>query len=224
VEFYESEEQRVEALKKWWKDNSSSIITGLALGMAVLGGWNLWQNHQKQKSEEASGIYQQLLRAVDAKQTDPAIKLADRLIEQHQGSTYATYATLFEARLKSDAGDLAGAKKVLSDLLAASKDDNIKHLARLRLVEVLLALNEADPALKLLEPLKSHDMGKYEARYEELKGDLYAAEQRVSEAQAAYERAKETGETAPLLDLKINNLTVETVAASTPAAPAAAPK
>ncbi len=214
MEFYESEEQRVEALKKWWKDNASSVITGLALGMALLGGWNLWQANQKHKAEEASGLYQQLLRAVDAKQSDPAIKLSERLIEQHQGTAYATYAILFEARLKADAGDLAGAKKVLGDLLASAKDENIKHLARLRLGQVLLALGETDPALKLLEPLKPREMGKYESRYEELKGDLYSSQQRTSEAQAAYERAKETGETAPLLDLKINNLAVE------PAAPA----
>jgi predicted negative regulator of RcsB-dependent stress response len=219
VEFYESEDQRVEALKKWWKDNSSSVVMGLAVGLAVLSGWNLWQNHQKQKSEEASGLYQQLLKAVDAKQADPAIKLAERIIDQHQGTAYATYATLFEARLKVDAGDMAGAKKVLGDLLASSKDDNIKHLARLRLAQVLLALNEIDPALRLLEPLKSRDMGKYESRYEALKGDLYAAQQRTSEAQAAYERAKETGEAAPILDMKINNLAVVPAPPAAPAKP-----
>jgi len=219
MEFYESEEQRVEALKKWWKENSSSTMMGLALGLAVLAGWNVWQNTQRQKAEEASGLYQQLLKAVEAKQSDPAVKLSERIIEQHQGTAYATYATLFEARLKAEAGDLAGAKKALGDLLASAKDDNVKHLARLRLGQVLLALGETDPALKLLEPLKPRDMGKYESRYEELKGDLYAAQQRDSEAVAAYQRAKETGETAPLLDMKINNLAVAGPAAAAPATP-----
>jgi len=222
VEFYESEEQRVEALKKWWKDNSNSVITGLAVGLAVLAGWNAWQNSQHQKAEEASGLYQQLLRAVEAQQTEPAIKLSERIIEQHQGTAYATYATLFEARLKAESGDLAGAKKVLSDLLASAKDENIKHLARLRLSRVLLALGEIDPALKLLEPLKPKDMDKFESQYEELKGDLYAAQQRTSEAVAAYERAKETGETAPLLEMKITNLAVEPATSSAP--PPVAPK
>jgi predicted negative regulator of RcsB-dependent stress response len=219
MEFYESEEQRLEALKKWWKDNAGSAALGLALGLAVLGGWNLWQKNQHQKAEEASGLYQQLLRAVEAKQPDPALKLSERIIEQHQGTSYATYATLFAARLKAEAGDLAGAKKALGDLLASAKDSNVQHLARLRLGQVLLALGETDPALKLLEPLKPRDMDKYESRYEELKGDLYAAQQRGSEAQAAYERAKEVGETAPLLDMKINNLAVEPAASTAPAKP-----
>ncbi len=59
-------------------------------------------------------------------------------------------------------------------------------------------------------------MGKYEKLYVEFKGDLYAAEQRTSEAQAAYERAKQLGETAPLLELKINNLAVEPAASAAP--------
>ena len=212
---YLSDEERVEALKKWWKANASSITWGLVLGFAVLTGWNVWQSTQQRKAEEASGLYQQMLLAVDGKQAEPALKLSERIIENYQGSAYATYATLFSAKLKADAGDLAGAKKILSDLVAASKDQDIKHLARLRLGEVLLALGENDAALKLLEPLKPRDMGSYQSLYEELKGDAYAALDRTSEAQVAYELAKEKGQPTPLLDLKINNLAVET--ASTPA-------
>ncbi len=193
MEVYLSEEERVEALKKWWQANSRSVVTGLALGAAILAGWNAWQN---------------------AKQSEPALKLSERLIERHQGSVYATYAALFTARLKAEAGDLAGAKKVLSDLLAVSKDDNIKHLARIRLGRVMLAMGEIDPALKLLEPLKPKDMGKYASLYEELKGDLYAAAQRSSEALAAYEQAKQAGDTTPLLEMKIDNLAVESTATS----------
>ena len=209
MEDYVSDEQRVEALKKWWQDNYSSVIWGLALGFAVLTGWNIWHTTQQRKAEGASGLYEQLFKAVDAKETEPAIKLSERIIEQYQGTAYATYATLFSAKLKAESGDLAGAKKTLSDLLAATKDDDIKHLARLRLGYVLLALGDNEAALKLLEPLKPRDMGKYEGLYEELKGDLYAALDRTSEALAAYELAKEKGEAAPMLELKINNLAVD---------------
>lgn len=217
MEDYLSEEERVEALKKWWKANSNSIISGIAIGLVVIYGWNAWQNSQKHKAEEASGLYQQLLNAVDAKQPEPALKLSERIIEHYQGSAYATYATLFSAKLKAEAGDLAGARKTLGDLLAASKDENIKQVARLRLAQVLSAQGETDAALKLLEPLKPRDMGKFQSLYEELKGDLYAAQNRSSEALASYEQAKQAGETAPLLDIKINNLAVEPAAPAVPA-------
>lgn len=208
MEDYISEEQRVEALKKWWLANSTSVITGLAIGFAVLTGWNVWTSTQHRKAEEASGLYEQMLKASEAKQAEPAVKLSERLIEQYPKTTYATYATLYQAKLKVEAGDLAAAKKILGDLLAASKDGDIQHLARLRLGEVLAALGDNDGVLKLFDPLKPKDMGKYESLYEELKGDAYAALDRTSEALAAYQLAKEKGEAAPLLDLKINNLAV----------------
>jgi predicted negative regulator of RcsB-dependent stress response len=217
VEEYLSDEERVEALKKWWQANSTSIILGLGLGFAVLTGWNIWQSTQHRKTEEASGLYQQLLKAVDAKQAEPAIKLSERIIERYQGSAYATYATLFAAKLQADAGDLAAAKKALGDLLAASKDGDIQHLARLRLVEVMAATGEYEAALKLLEPLKPRDTGQYEALYEEQKGDLYAALDRTSEALASYELAKQKGQTLPLLDMKINDLAVDSATTPVPA-------
>lgn len=38
----ETEEQQIEAAKKWWKENGSSIVTGLMLGLAVLFGYRYW--------------------------------------------------------------------------------------------------------------------------------------------------------------------------------------
>ena len=150
MEDYVSEEQRVEALKKWWQTNASSIVWGLVLGLAILSGWNFWQSSQQRKAEEASGLYEQLLKNVDDKKVEPAVKLSERIIEKYQGTAYATYAALFAAKLKAESNDLAGAKKVLEDLLATTKDDDIKHLVRLRLGEVLSALGDNDAALKLL--------------------------------------------------------------------------
>jgi predicted negative regulator of RcsB-dependent stress response len=210
MEVYLTEEERVEALKRWWKENGKSVILGVALGLAVMGGWNAWRHGKQQKAETASAEFQQLARAVESKQADPALKLSERIVQQYQGSAYATYAALFQAKLKADAGDLAGAKKVLGDLLAASKDDAFRHVARLRLGQVLLALNENEEALKLLEPLKPRDMGEFEGRYEELKGDAYLRLNRRDDARVAYETAKSKGQATPLLDLKINDLAVET--------------
>ena len=31
-----TEEQQIDAIKQWWKENGSSIVTGVVLGLAVL--------------------------------------------------------------------------------------------------------------------------------------------------------------------------------------------
>ncbi|WP_045225312.1 YfgM family protein [Methyloterricola oryzae] len=214
MEIYLSEEERVEALKKWWKENAKAVMVGVALGLAIIAGWNAWKGSQRVKAEEASSLYQQLLKAVEAKQTEPATKLSERLIEQFQGTPYATYGTLFLARLKVQGGDLAGAKKALQDLSASVKDDSLKHLARVRLVRVMRAMGESEGALQLIAPLSRDKMGEFESLYEELKGDLYADLHRPDDARLAYEKARQLGESSPMLEVKINDL------AAPPAQPA----
>jgi predicted negative regulator of RcsB-dependent stress response len=206
VEAYLTEEERLEALQRWWKENRQSLNLGVLLGVAIIIGWNMWQGNVRSQNEQASNLYQQMLKATETKQTEPAIKLGERIIATHPSSAYADYARLLLAKLKVDSNDLPGAKAVLEETVAKTKDENIKHIARLRLGQVMLASGETGPALSLLEPLTVGQMGKFAGLYQELKGDLYAAANRPDEARKAYEAAKESGEVSPLLELKLNDL------------------
>lgn len=212
MEVYLSEEERVDALKKWWKENARAIIVGIALGIGIVSGWNVWKNAQRQTAEEASSIYQQLLKAVDAKQTEPAAKLGERLIEKYPGTSYATYGRLFLAKFKAESDDLAAARKMLEELLGTIKNDNLKHVARLRLGRVMLAMGDSEAALNLMESVSDEAMGPYESMYEELKGDLYVNLHRLKDARMAYEKAKRSDAASPFLELKLNDLADDTSA------------
>ena len=59
-----TEEQQIEAFKKWWKENGSSIITGLLLGLAILFGARSWFAYQERSAENASDIYTSLMAAL----------------------------------------------------------------------------------------------------------------------------------------------------------------
>ena len=206
METYLTEEERVEALKRWWKDNKSSVISGLILGLVVIAGWKMWQAHQLDGQERASLAYHQLTQAAEAKQVDSALKLGDRLIQEHASTTYAEYARLILAKLKVDSGDLEGARLALGEQLSKGKDDVLKSLARLRLGRVLLAKGDIEGGLKSLSGATEKTAGSFLGLYEELRGDLLVAGKRPSEARAAYMKAKELGDPSPLLELKINDL------------------
>lgn len=206
MEVYANEEERLEALQRWWKENSSSIFFGLALGIAAIIGWNMWQGNQRATAEQASLVYQQMVQATEAKKADSAMKLGERLVEQYGSTAYAEYARLFLAKLKVEAGDLPGARKWLEEVTAKTRDESLKMLAQLRLGRVLLAAGEIDPALKLIEPLADPRTGKFRGLFEELKGDIYVAAKRPADARKAYEQARELGESSPLLQLKIDDL------------------
>jgi predicted negative regulator of RcsB-dependent stress response len=209
METYLTEEERLEALKRWWNDNSQSVVVGLLLGAIAIVGWNMWQGNRRGNAEQAATVYQQLVKATEAKQSEPATKLAERLIQQYSGTAYSDFGRLFLAKLKVEAGDLVGAKKALEEILASTDDETLKTVATLRLGRVMLAAGEIEPALKLIGAYTDQKAGKFAGLYQELKGDLLAASKRYSEARDAYQSAKSLGENSTLLELKLNDLPAE---------------
>jgi predicted negative regulator of RcsB-dependent stress response len=206
VEIYLSEEERVDALKRWWKENRRAVVVGIVLGAAIILGWNTWQSARLHKAEEASSVYQQLVKAAEAKQGDSVLKLSQRLADNYSGTTYASLATFFHARQQVNAGDLQAAQLTLQSLLESTKDDGLKHLARLRLVSVLLAGSRNEEALKLLQSVKPDQEGAFSSQYSIAKGDVYVALNRPSDAVQAYEQAVRLGDLSPLLQLKLADL------------------
>ena len=48
---YETEEQQVEALKDWWKQNGLAVIGGAVLGVSALIGWRGWNLASRKASD-----------------------------------------------------------------------------------------------------------------------------------------------------------------------------
>jgi predicted negative regulator of RcsB-dependent stress response len=205
METYLTEEERLEALQRWWKESKSSLFVGVVMGLLIITGWKYWQAHQQAQREEASLTYHLMGRAVTAKQPEEAIKLGQQLIESYPSTTYAEFSRITLAKLKVEAGDLEAAKLRLEEEVKQGHDETLKELARLRLARILLARGEADAGLTLLKGTET-TAGKFSALLEEVRGDLLIAAKRPEEARAAYQKAKELGNRSPLLDLKIHDL------------------
>ncbi len=206
MEIYDTEEQQIEALKRWWKENGTSTIIGLTLGVAAIVGWNYWQSHKKDQSNQASAIYDQLLKATETDKKDSIEKLTKQLQDQYPSTNYAGYAGLFLAKAKVQQSDLAGAKVILKKL-ADSSDKELGNVARIRLVELMLASGEYEPGLQVISQVDQATIGKFSDNYDELTGDLYVALDRLDEARTSYEKALKNGYQSPLLKMKLDDLT-----------------
>ncbi len=203
------EEEQVEALKRWWKENGTAIIAGIVLGLAGIFGWNAWQNHRQVQAEQASALYAQLLDAVDRRQYSLAEGLVQRLTTEFGSTAYADFARLLAAKAAVDRQDLENAKKYLGQVLTRSGDPDFRHLARLRLARVHLADGHPEDGLKLLTAPDAGDPGSFGGQYEEIKGDLYVALGRLEQAAAAYRKAIELGRDHGYLRMKLNDLGLE---------------
>ena len=207
MEIYETEEEQVAALKDWWKGNGSSVITGVVTAIIIVLGWNFWQSYQQDKVLQASALYEQIIKAEKASQFESVDKMANRLDSNYNSTAYATYALLFAAKAKVEQQDLVGAKEQLQLAVMSSDDSELTHVARTRLIRVLLALQEYEQGLEIIAGVDQSSLGGFEAIYEELKGDLYVAMGRVGEARTAYQAALSAGQSSPLLQFKLDDLT-----------------
>jgi predicted negative regulator of RcsB-dependent stress response len=208
VEIYDTEEEQVEALKRWWKENATATIVGLGMGIVIILGWNYWQNHKKEQATQASLIYDQLLKAVDQDKKESVEKLAERTQEQFKGTEYATFSGLFQAKLKYQQGDVAAAKQILKTI-AAEPNKQLSNIAKIRLVRLMLDTGEYEQGLQLINEVDANAALSYSANYDELVGDLYVALDRLDEARTSYQNALRNGQPSPLLQFKIDDLTAQ---------------
>lgn len=206
MEIYETEEQRLEALKRWWRENGQSIIIGLIFGIAVILGWNFWQGHKKSQAEQASALYSQLIQAIKEDKKDSAEKMAERIKEQYPKTQYAAYSGLMLAKLKVQLGDVAKAQAILKEI-AAGKNMELSNIAKIRQVRLMLASGEYEQGLKLINDVDPATSGGFSGNYDELVGDLYVALDRLDLARSSYQKALESGYKSPLLQFKIDDLT-----------------
>ena len=196
MEAYRTEEEQVEALRKWWDDNGRSTIFAVVVAIGLAFGWQSWLGYSDGQRELASELYQAMIEAggsgeLNAEQRAAAVSLANQLKENFPGSTYAQFAALQLARGAVEAGQLDQAEAELRWVLGkAAKGGDIAQVTELRLARVLAARGDPDGALAVLE---AADEGPYAAAYTVARGDVLLALGREGEARQAYANAQVMG-------------------------------
>lgn len=179
-----SDQEQAEKLAAWWKQYGTSVIVGVAIGLAVLFGYRYWTQRQEQQRIEASVLYEQMLAAGKAKSGEAGVA-AKKLMDNYAGTPYAGLAGLQLARSQYEAGDRAAARATLAWTMANARDATA-HAARLRLARLRLEAGDLEAVQALLEVKR---MDGFETEYHELRGDLLRARNRPNEARDAYREA-----------------------------------
>lgn len=215
METHTTEEQQIAALKSWWKENGSSIVTGIVLGLAVLFGAKAWFAYQERTAQNASNVYMVMMNALEMVDAATVTERAGLLISEFSGTPYAAFAALALAKLQLDAGELEAAQAQLQWALDNSSSGEIQAITRLRLARVLVARGELDAAQQLLD--QAVPGSAFDALYTEVRGDIYQARGEAVLASDAYQQAlAATPPDAPgrqLLQLKHDNIAGQVAAA-----------
>ena len=212
---YDTDEEQVEALKKWWQANGNTVITAVIIFLVAYFGLTFYRSSVQQAEEAAGSVYQQVLDVATAagdlsdENRGQASELIAQLKSDHEKSIYAQYGALYAAKFAAESGDLDQAVAELQWALDRKPDANLEKIIRLRMARVIFAQGEAEDALKAIEGVEP---GEHLASYEEFKGDVYLAQGNQDQARTAYaaamDAAKEKNLNRPVLEMKLNDLAV----------------
>jgi predicted negative regulator of RcsB-dependent stress response len=182
------EQEQVEELKAWWKQNGGFVAAVVMAAALTFIGWQGWRWYQQNQAANASVLYDTVTKAAQANDAKALRDASGHLVEGYPRTLYASLGALVAARYYFDRNDLKSAKAQLQWVIERSSSDDLRDLARLRLAAVLLDEKAYDEALKQLD--EKHAAA-YEAQYAALRGDVLVAKNQAAEARAAYKLALE---------------------------------
>ncbi|MCK2148946.1 tetratricopeptide repeat protein [Marinobacter alexandrii] len=208
-----TEEEQVQAIKDWWKKNGSSLLIGIGAALAIVFGWQAWQNHEAQQRTEAANQFANLLNAFsdqsDEASGETVAFVAQTLREDYTDSAYAVYGNLILARQQLMAGESEAAIEALKWALEKSGEQQALTLVvRSRLARAQFDAGQYDEALVTINEAAEADS--FNAIFSELRGDILLAQGDRDGARDAYLAAREQSQQgrSGILELKLSDLGV----------------
>ncbi|MYN15382.1 tetratricopeptide repeat protein [Rugamonas sp. FT107W] len=185
---YDLEEQeQIATLKAWWDKYGNLTSWVLIAGLAAYSGFTGWNYYQRNQATQASALYDELQSAVEAKDNAKVLRAAGDMETKFGGTAYASMSALTAAKSSFEANDVKSAKAQLQWAVEHGGDE-FKAVAKVRLAGLLLDEKAYDEALKVL----AGDVApQFAGSVADRKGDVLAAQNKLTEARAAYQAALE---------------------------------
>jgi len=203
MEQYETEEQQVEAIKRFWKENGVALVIGAFLGLGGLLGWRYYNDSQIIAKEQASFAYEKA--SDELVKGESGFSQAKTFIDSHSGTGYAMLMALEMAQQAIERKDLTEAAIQLDFVANNAKLSAVQSIAQLRLARIQIEQGEFELALasadKVTDPA-------FNSQNQEVRGDVYQAQKFFDKARAAYSAALETNGRDQVLKMKLDNLAI----------------
>lgn len=189
-----TEEEQIEALKRWWKENGKYTVGAIVIAVAGYFGWQSYGTHQLAQKEGASDLFQSMLEAGSESQNGQIAdedvariqSLGSQLKDEYGKSFYSTSAALLMAKFAAEDGDLDEARAQLEWAKADNSTQKLGFVIDLRLARVMYAQGEYESALSLVKAAPEESA---KSAYAEVRGDIYAAQNKTDAAADAYQAA-----------------------------------
>lgn len=198
---YLSEEEQLDRLKTWWRQNGAGLLITLALALAAVLGWRWYDGARTEGRQAASELFEAYL-AAEGEQREA---LAAQLDESAAGAGYQAFAFMRQAGELLEAGEVDAAAGLLKQVVEADLPSPLKDLAYVRLARLQQQQGDSEAALTSLAAVRG---GGARWQVQELLGDIHLAQGERERAHEAYNSAlAEVGadQQRPILEMKAHD-------------------
>lgn len=196
------EHEQSERVRNWLKNNGAGLVGGVALGLAVIFGWQWWQRQQAEQAQAAHMTYRSTVASAAVADLEKAEKELS-VLREGDSAAYANLAALRLASAQVAAGQTAEAIETLRSIDSVA-DPALRSIVQLRLSRLLIESGKPDEALAALG--ESDDS----AAAAEARGDALLAAGKRDLARDAYLKALATMDVAApqrrLVELKLTDV------------------
>jgi len=211
MDVYQTEEEQVESIKKWWATNANAVMLGIGVGMLALFSWQTWNENNRTHALEASDVYQELTKTIQQDKFDTAIVLANQIDKSYSDTPYAALAGLQKAKAQLKTSDRKAAVASLEKVANEAANSSLQHIARIRSFRIRIADGEMKKVIVDIDAVINEEggvnPGEFVGQYEALKGDAHRLLGNVEKARNAYITALRSATLEQrLLQLKLDDL------------------
>jgi len=205
MEGYETEEQQVDAIKGWWKENGNTLMIAAVVGLAGLWGWRFYNASAITAQEVASQAYSDVLVKFEKEGGEAILADLTTFVENNQDNSYGVLAALLLAKEAIVQKDFALAKTQFVQLQSQNEYAPLDAVINLRLARVETQLGEYQQALKTVALI---DDASFLAKASQVKGVIFLKQGNLEKARSAFQDAVNAsqGKVDPILQLQLDDL------------------
>ena len=203
AENYTEEEDK---LISWFKENYINMIIGVAVGIALVLGYNYQQDNTLNNQYEISLKYEKALANYQEKEYSSILSLSEELSKTDPGNIYTSLTNLYSAKIHHDKKEYDMALNSLNHIAKNSKSNEILNIAKLRSARILIYLKRYDEAKDTILSIENYTT---QVIPTELLGDIEYYSNNLKEAKKIYQlslKNEMTPNKRKIIENKINSI------------------
>ena len=208
------EQEQLDELKHFWKQYGNLITWALIAVLGAFAAWNGFQYWQRIQSAQSAVMFDEIERAVQSGDTARIERALADMKDRFGSTAYAHQAGLLVAKAHLDKGNADAARAALAWVADKAANPGYQAIAKLRLAGILLEKKSYDEAGQQLSGAFPKE---FEGLVADRRGDILMVQGKKADARIEYEKAwkdlDERNDYRRLVEVKLNALGVDPVAA-----------